>query len=68
MTVTHDSLYIGGEWPAPSTEQRMEAVNATTAEVLGSAGECALTSLTRSSIFGTTIVFPKRRRGDGGVP
>ncbi|MFE3959305.1 aldehyde dehydrogenase [Nocardia sp. NPDC059091] len=36
MTVDYDSLYIGGEWTRPASDQRIEVYSASTEELLGS--------------------------------
>ncbi len=39
MTLHRDSFFIGGEWVAPRSSQRITVIDATTEEVLGSAPE-----------------------------
>jgi len=36
MATNHQKLYIGGEWVQPATSNRMDVINATTEEVIGS--------------------------------
>jgi geranial dehydrogenase len=39
MATNHQSLFIGGKWVSPATSKRIEIVNATTEEIIGSAPE-----------------------------
>ncbi len=39
MTIERDRLYIGGAWTAPASSQRIQVINATTEEPLGSVPE-----------------------------
>ncbi|MFE2429320.1 aldehyde dehydrogenase [Streptomyces sp. NPDC059373] len=48
MTVVHDNLFIDGGWVAPSTDHRIELINATTEETLGSVPEAAQEDVDRA--------------------
>ncbi len=36
MSTEHQCLFVGGEWLKPASSQRIQVINATTEEVLGS--------------------------------
>ncbi|HWE90093.1 MAG TPA: aldehyde dehydrogenase [Pseudonocardiaceae bacterium] len=48
MTVVYDKLFIGGEWAAPATDRRIDVVNATTEEPLGSVPEASAADVDRA--------------------
>ncbi|MEV7379573.1 aldehyde dehydrogenase [Streptomyces lydicus] len=48
MTVTYDKLFIDGGWVAPTTDRRIEAINATTEEPLGSVPEASEADVDRA--------------------
>lgn len=48
MAVVHDSLFIDGSWVSPATDRRIEVVNATTEEPLGSVPEAANADVDRA--------------------
>ncbi|NWJ72703.1 aldehyde dehydrogenase [Pseudonocardia sp. ICBG1122] len=47
-TTTYDRLYIGGAWVAPSASERIEVVNASTEEPIGSVPEAAEADVDRA--------------------
>lgn len=48
MTVVYDSLFIDGSWVSPATARRINVVNATTEEQLGSVPEAAEADVDRA--------------------
>ncbi|TYL44878.1 aldehyde dehydrogenase [Nocardioides sp. BGMRC 2183] len=46
--VWHEKLFIGGQWVAPSTDQRIEIVSPVTEEVLGSVPEAATADIDKA--------------------
>ncbi|MBQ0923522.1 aldehyde dehydrogenase [Saccharopolyspora endophytica] len=48
MAVVHDSLFIDGSWVSPATDRRIQVVNATTEEPLGSVPEAANADVDRA--------------------
>ncbi|MCQ4080827.1 aldehyde dehydrogenase [Streptomyces sp. RB6PN25] len=48
MAVLHDKLYIDGGWVDPATDRRIEAINATTEEPLGSVPEASEADVDRA--------------------
>ncbi|GAB3688471.1 aldehyde dehydrogenase [Saccharopolyspora tripterygii] len=48
MAVVHDSLFIDGSWVSPATDRRIQVVNATTEESLGSVPEAANADVDRA--------------------
>ncbi len=39
MSTQHEFLFVGGEWIKPASSKRIEVINATTEEVIGSVPE-----------------------------
>ncbi|MBK0870406.1 aldehyde dehydrogenase [Saccharopolyspora sp. HNM0986] len=48
MAVVHDGLFIDGSWVSPATDRRIQVVNATTEESLGSVPEAANADVDRA--------------------
>lgn len=48
MSTRHESLFIGGEWTRPATSKRIDVVNATTEEIIGSVPEGSSADIDRA--------------------
>ncbi len=46
--ITHDKIYINGEWVAPVGTQMIEVINSTTEEVMGRIPECTAEDVNRA--------------------
>lgn len=56
MTVDHDTLFIDGDWVAPSTSTRITALNAATEDILGTAPEAGEADVDRAVAAARTAV------------
>lgn len=60
MTVVHDKLFVDGGWVEPASDRRIEVVNATTEELLGSVPEATERDVDRA------VAAARRAFGDSG--
>ena len=57
MATVHQQLYIGGEWVAPASNKRIDAISAATEEVIGSAPEGSNADIDRA-VGAARAAFP----------